>query len=365
MICPVCNNESIQMLDLGFQPASLTELNAPSGNLVRVNMYICQHCSHVFNSAFDPDTVSYSDGCYMYNDGVEWQEHVEEILASLPDNYDSVIEIGAGDCKFLNRVRGNNKIAIDPASPPFHVPYGTKYVQEEFTVSRLPTAGSRLIIMRHFLEHLHSPRRLLASIFRHSDECSDPTCIYLEVPCCENALNQLRVEDWTYEHPQHFTETSLRQLLVGLCVDQHTIWHAYGGEVLCCLINIGGSLDTSREIVTAYKNMSFNIRNLKKLIARDAYAFCGGAGKSAVFINMLQLPDDSLVVDSDENKWGKLVPGTSIEIKAPYEIERVAGVIATTSWRAKDILSDMRYWGVEVPLYKVNNGRLWRVASGN
>jgi hypothetical protein len=75
-------------------------------------------------------------------------------------------------------------------------------------------------------------------------------------------------------------------------------------------------------------------------------ALWGATGKSAGFINTYGLDADRfpLVVDSDEGKCGKFVPGTGQEIKHSTHLltNPVDVIIITTHWRAKDIYQEIK-----------------------
>jgi hypothetical protein len=369
---------------MGNQPVSLVDLQIDAEASLTMPQYpiklnICHNCTHVFNAAFVPSIVEYAGaGCLMYNEGSNWREHITEIaelLAAL--NSDHIIEIGAGDCSFLYSLKYRTDaklLAIDPCEAveqPF-VPYCRELFD---TDKHLPLdSGSTLVVMRHLLEHLPNPADLIHDIAIRAWERHEPTWGYIEVPCCENALERSRIEDWTYEHPQHFTENSLRELLNYWDVDNFTTQHKYGGEVLCCLIqfdsesNIEG-IDVC-DTLDKFKKVKENIKSEGEAMRSrlGEFAFWGGAGKSAMFIRQFELPSDTLVVDSDKAKWGMYVPGTRILIQPPSNLNCYPGIkiIATTSWRAEDIRDEIIRDNIDCSgLFKFADGQLVEVPLGN
>jgi hypothetical protein len=169
----------------------------------------------------------------------------------------------------------------------------------------------------------------------------------VEVPLVENALTDGRIEDWVYEHPHHFTKTSLTKLFSGWnIIDIQTM---YNNEVVII------KAETNHLARSKFFNYAVNnFQNLRTTrldrelwelkYAGNKVAFWGGAGKSAMFLHTIN-PDGSLgiVVDSDDRKVGKYVPGTAIQIKSIQELidNPVDIIVITTSWRADDIAKEI------------------------
>lgn len=382
--CPACNQFAVvDLFDMGKQPVSLVDLQIDAEASFTmpqfpIKLKICNNCTHVFNDAFNPDVVEYEGtGCRMYNQGAKWQDHIDNVGKMLSTiDIDLVVEIGAGNCEFLKNLDVKAaKLAIDPceAVEQLDVPYA----RELFDASNhLPLPDrSVLIVMRHLLEHMASPSDLIYDLVNSAWERTSDTWCYIEVPCCENALERSRIEDWTYEHPQHFTEASLRALLYRYDAETFIIQRSYGGEVLCCLVRFdsehsfrGIPVETTLD---KFKKVKENIKSegedMRSRLGETA--FWGGAGKSAMFIRQFGLPDDTLVVDSDKAKWGMYVPGTRILIHPPSVLntcEDPIKIIATTSWRAYDIRDEIIRDNINCSgLFKFVDGQLKEISLGN
>jgi len=314
----------------------------------------------------------------MYNSGADWVEHVDNIVALLSSfDFEHIIEVGAGDCSFLRNFKtcSATLLAIDPCEAV--VQPDVPYHRELFSPSKhlASDTGCTLIIMRHLLEHLANPSQLIRDLSEHAWERNEPTWCYIEVPCCENALELSRIEDWTYEHPQHFTEYSLSALLKANDVTNYVIQRRYNDEVICCLIRFDSELITGGINVNTITEKFKKVRNqieregLAMRSRLGELAFWGGAGKSAMFIRQLGLPDDTIVVDSDQTKWGMCVPGTGIKILSPGVLDLFdppPKIIATTSWRADDIKVEIIRDKIPCDgLFKFQNGKLVEVPLGN
>ena len=390
-ICPACHSNDLDLLiDMGTQPLSLVELQEDpqqSKDLAchRIRMLICRNCTHVFNVSYVDEHIKYTDqSCRMFNAGSGWQEHIADVYRMLEPivkdkTLDLIIEIGAGDCEFLAGIDTTaGRIAVDPCEAVLAAAnHGFTFYREHFDpIKHIPrVAGNTLIIMRHLLEHFERPRDILEDIARTAKARPHPTTLYIEVPSCENALRNCRIEDWTYEHPQHFTINSMRALLRAAGLDHFIIMPKYDREVLSVIVKIAPvethdsdlCIDT---VLMAYERVNQNIMNGITWICNHAKSavFWGGAGKSAMFIHQFHLPeDDTTVVDSHEAKWGLCVPGTSIKIQSPAILHGVRPdyVIATTSWRANDIRDEIVRCDIPCKmLFKFEGGHLTEVPLG-
>jgi hypothetical protein len=375
---------------MGDQPMSLVALQKDpqlSRELVchPIRMLICRNCTHVFNSKYNDEHVEYTaEGCRMFNAGSGWQEHVTDVYRLLAPivtdkELDLIIEIGAGDCEFLAGIDTSaGRIAVDPCEAVLSAAnHGFTFYREHFDpVKHIPRgAGNVLLVMRHLLEHFERPRDILEGIAHAAKAREHPTILYIEVPSCENALRNCRIEDWTYEHPQHFTINSMRALLRAAGLDHFIVMPKYDREVLSVIVKIAPVAvnDTDLCVDTVlmdYERADQNIRRGIGWMRHHAHCtvFWGGAGKSAMFIRKFHLPeDDTTVVDSHEEKWGLRVPGTSIKIQSPSILHDVRPdyVIATTSWRANDIRDEIVRDNIPCrSLFKFEGGDLTEVPLG-
>ena len=386
--CPACKSLNlIPLFNMGNQPMSLVALqHTPSASkaLERypIRLVICNNCSHVHNIDYNDNYVSYSAaGCRMYNDGSGWQEHVQMVreLAEM-QTLDLIVEIGAGDCEFLDSLEvGAIKLAVDPCKSVERArELGIQYDRDYFDPETHMPVGAQdmLIIMRHLLEHMEEPRDFIEAIVERARHRSIAhlTHLLIEVPCCENALEKCRIEDWTYEHPQHFTAESLTQLLDRAGVGTHLVNYSYNGEVL---VAFGTILPTKPMSETVYqyadefRKAELNIVRTGDWIRQhlDEIAFWGGAGKSAMFLRKFGVPDNALVVDCHTEKWDYCVPGTGIKIKPPSALlghDKRPIIIVTTSWRANDIRNKIVKHKIPCEsLYKFEGGELVEVPLGN
>jgi hypothetical protein len=373
------------MFDMGLQPMSLVSLQDDPDKSAALETYpiqlaICRNCTHVHNIKFDPSNVKYTGaGCRMYNNGTLWQNHIDEVQRKLPLDVDFIIEIGAGDCEFLAGLDTEAELlAVDPCeaveiAANLDIPFARELFDPD---KHFPEDDGKevLIVMRHLLEHMEEPRDLLDGIVRKARQRAAVTHLYIEVPNCGNALDNQRIEDWTYEHPQHFTIQSMHTLMKNAGAHTNICRLSYGNEVVCCKSALYPSLLTTvrdiDEVVGNYAQVAFNITAASEWIHQlnGPVAFWGGAGKSAMFIRQFDLPSNTIVVDSHYDKWQSFVPGTRIPIRPPTVLKKrpVEIIIATTSWRANDIRDEIIQRNIPCKkLLKFECGKLTEVPLGN
>lgn len=383
--CPACQSTMLEeLLDLGDQPLSLVDMSRDmnkSESLPRyaISLYICRRCGHVHNIYFNPNFVNYSqEGCRMWNQGSGWKEHIESVKALCEsfEDLDAIIEVGAGDCEFLASLRTDAvRIAVDPCEA---VEQATErgvevYHRDYFDPDKhMPEAATTLIVMRHLLEHMENPRIFLEPIVERAKRASGKTYLYVETPCINKAIKGSRIEDWTYEHPQHFTLTSMNALFNACGIKKSMVRAGYDGEVVMAVAEIEPDKPrglTVDKVLDNYGKVSMGIVKEGDWISRnlDDIALWGGSGKSAMFINKFGFPPDTRVIDSDERKVGFCVPGTRIKMMDPVSLRKfpVKYIIATTSWRANDIRDEIRRLNLDCEkLLKFENGKLVEVPLG-
>jgi len=357
--CPACGTVDVYpLIDMGRQPLSLVALTKTKGDSecqlrLPITISICEQCGHCFNTSFTHEVEYSGEGCRMWNNGHRWLRHMEELAGSVNYRYGTVptvLEIGAGNCEFLDMLDpGFIKIAVDPAANKGGCEDQNIHVEKNyFDPSRhLPNgAGDLVVVMRHLLEHMEDPKSFMEGIAQARRHFGKNANVVVEVPSIENALTDTRLADWTYEHPQHFTRASLVSLMQRAGFETDACYRSYGGEVL---VYIGHVLpfeeDTFCKLRDSFNKMSFTCCKIgAELKDMDSVAYWGGAGKSAMFLNYLGVPEDALVVDSDENKVGMYVPGTGIQITSPEKllIDHVDTIVITTAWRKADIAEEIK-----------------------
>lgn len=378
--CPVCMSLTpTRLATTAPLPVSIMQtVSDPIQSLAlpqkKSKLYYCGNCHHVFNAAYDPGAIDYShQGCRMFNNGLGWQEHIRDLQDYISlQFFDTIVEIGPGDGSFLAGVKqAGRRIVYEPSDDAALCQEKGFEVHKCYfsDITPLHTGPRTLYLMRHVLEHFEYPCDFLELFTQrwHSDQ---PVHMIVEVPCVHNAISNLRVEDWVYEHAQHFTFESLSRLFMRCGWAIQRAETKYNSEILVVHamyrpttvrtvlkksvetfgMRFGASIAEAREELSAKRN------NGKRI------AYWGGIGKSSMFLHQIGV-EPLLVVDSDERKVGLCVPGLSAKIHhaSLLETNPVDTIVITTSWRADDIVKEIQRRGIaceEILVYK--RGKLVR-----
>ena len=366
--CIVCGQTRTHpLVNLGKQPLSIVNLpktkEAAKGALrYSLNFHKCAFCGHVFNLDFDDTRIAYAEDSYhMYNSGSGWQNHIAETVEALDFSSwrgQTAIDIGCGTGDFftamLKRYPDETFLGFEPGVEADRIdafPVERDYFEPERDL-KLYDPG--LLCLRHVIEHLKNPREFLSDIAYWSIIYNIAPLVYVEVPCFDKALQSGRAGDLIYEHASHFTESSFRTLfeLSGYKLFDYAL--VYDDEVLC-----GWAYPDCTEVrihKTAAEKFSIGVKASKTVMhsSLDAIlknnqtiALWGGTGKSAAFINTYGLDASRfpIVVDSDEAKCRKFVPGTGQEIVHSTNLLQnpVDVIVITTRWRATDIYQEITH----------------------
>jgi hypothetical protein len=148
-------------------------------------------------------------------------------------SFKSAVDVGGNDLFVIRRLTGVVKhcAVVDPICASIHgqtvdgIKVFGRFVEEvDFSSDMLPPD---LVVCRHTLEHITSPRQVIDQWFR---QCAED-CLYLvEVPCFENLVESLRFDAVFHQHVHYFDLSSFQRL----------IWEC-GGEYLGHAINHQGS----------------------------------------------------------------------------------------------------------------------------
>ena len=369
--CIACGNPQVRpFYNPGDQP--LAALNLPRSREDAIgaarypmDFYTCLRCGHIFNMKFDVGRIPYiGDSNLMYNSGASWAEHLDAVVGILRDELGAfgktVLDIGAGDGSLLDRlnlasqvVGGNTRcVAIEPGIESETCRrLGLEVLADYFVPSRdLKRYQPDILVCRHVLEHLQTPRKFISDIALRACQLDQSPFLLAEVPCIEKGLRQSRVGDFLYEHVSNFTHRSFCMMVESCGWDTLASRLVYNGEVILWLgkPKPGGYIDppASFDAETIHALVDFT------WLTYDRIVLWGGTGKSAAFLNAIKAPADYRVVDSDERKAGRYVPGTGqlIEHASSLCTDPAEAVIITTRWRAADIYAEIKrnYPEVEV-----------------
>lgn len=370
--CIVCGHAiSYQLFNPGPQP--LMALNLPhcqeeALEAIRhpMNFHVCAICGHVWNTEFEYARVPYAgDSNLMYNNGMLWRTHMQLLIDKLAENYlmwidHPIIDIGCGDGLFfsqlLETIPKAKCIGFEPGIEGDKIT-DFECVRDYFIPERdLKRLHPSLLVCRHVIEHLENPREFIAEIAYWCGQYGLDPVFLVEVPCFDRAFETGRISDLLYEHSSNFTLSSLYTLFSTSGFQLLEVSRLYDEEVAVgffqphtVALNQHHKLASSfnEKVTRTFASVEETLSQLRK---STVVALWGGTGKSAAFLNMFALncQDFPLIVDSDEHKVGRYVPGTGQKIQSPdVLIGQKPIIIITTPWRAKDIYTEIQIRGLQ------------------
>lgn len=141
-----------------------------------------------------------------------WQVLCRQFFSRFVTPTDTVVDIGAGYCEFINNITAARKIAVDlnPEVSRFAKP-GVQVLNESCTeISNLPAGTADVVFMSNFLEHLPS-KQLVLDTFREARRILKDTG---RIIVLQPNIRFLYAEYWDFF--DHHTALSDRSLVEGL-----------------------------------------------------------------------------------------------------------------------------------------------------
>jgi SAM-dependent methyltransferase len=348
--CPVCGSTdmaaSLHIPDLPVHcniqwPTYEKAVHAPKANL---QLVLCEHCGHIFNSAFDSRLTAYS---HHYENSLHFSPRFNAYATALATHLieehkvknSTVIDIGCGKGDFLSLLckLGNNRgygfdPSFDPSRADVDILKQVTFVQDFYTEKHAQYKAA-LICCRHVLEHIYDPKQFLNRIRNAVINGNNPV-LYFEVPNGLFILKSLAIWDLIYEHYSYFSPTSLTGLFRAAGFAIGRVYDDFDHQYLCIEVRTDGSEQTNTaqsrrpEELANYFSALCNQYDRKVTVWRNQLdemkregkrAVIWGAGsKGVTFLNMVQSREAiQYAVDLNPHKQTKFVAGTGQEIVSP------------------------------------------------
>ena len=357
--CPVCGStdlfpvalvEGMPVFCNAFARTAQEAQAMPRGD---IELVACRRCTMLYNARFDPTLAPYDS---TYENSLHFspcfQAYADELASDLARRYGTegggtVVEIGAGAGDFLRLVaeRGFDRaVGIDPSlSSPREERAGRASLRfVNGTLADAPAGlQADLVVCRHVLEHVADPVALLRDA--RTELAHEGTAIYVEVPDAEHMLRTAAVWDLIYEHVGYFTGASLGAAMEAAGWRVTAGGTSFGGQYRWVEATATGEVATSdgddqggdrRTLVgdaerfaeTYWATIARWNRFLEAETAAGRRVAAWGAGsKGVAFANSVS-HRLAAIVDINERKHGRFVPGTGDAVRAPSQ---VAGAVDT------------------------------------
>lgn len=337
-------------------------------------LLVCERCGALRNAAFDPDLLPYDD---HYENSLHqsptFDRFARELAADLATRHglagSTVVEVGSGRGDFL-RVLADHGLGqaygIDPSLPASEEldDAGSPISLRAGTLADLPEVTADLVLCRHVLEHVDQPVALLAEMRRRL--ARPGTVLYVEVPDAGHMLRAPAVWDLIYEHVGYFTGTGIDALLrragwtvtaTGTSYGGQYLWAEAtcpdtaptGGETIPDEIPVAAAADPGLALARAFAaHRQEAIERWERALADAAHhrrrvAVWGAGSKGVAFLNAVAGSGPvEAVVDVNERKHRRFVPGVGSIVETPHE---VAGRVDTVLVMNPIYLDEIRATG--------------------
>ena len=347
--CPVCGSQTAQMPLIEIQdmpvfcnvllPDRESALRAPKGD---IHLVFCGYCGHLYNKAFDPRKAQYSPG---YENSLHFsprfQAYAESLAKRLVHQYQlqgkTIIEIGCGKGDFLNllcKMGENRGFGFDPSYEEERVSESDRrrfVVIRDFYSEKYAEIKADMIVCRHVLEHIMSPRSFLESL-RKAVGDRGTTVFFFEVPNAMYTLKDLGIWDLIYEHCGYFISASLAHVFEASDLFPVSVNSDFGGQYICieampdkkrrhaAEINKGDLSEVAgcaKGFAREHQNKVMEWHERLRAMNQNGKRFVvwGAGSKGVTFLNLMG-KDATIkyVVDINPHKKGFYVPGTGQEV---------------------------------------------------
>ena len=306
--------------------------NAPAGEFL---LATCQSCSFSYNCEFNSDLITYGESYDNKIESVVFRTYYDDLIQRITDYVsldDGIIyDIGCGTGEFLSELCAKNKnmygIGIDPSCQPRETE-NVRLINSTFEDSVIDSKAS-LIIVRHVLEHLEDPLNFLKNLRKQIQDVT----VFVEVPDLDWILTNVVFWDFTYEHCNYFTLSTLRLALEQAGFEVSEQRNSFGNQYQYAICSPGRSSARSRDgadatiaAVQTYAALeAVRISDVRQLAeGEDHLVLWGMSGKGVILASLLPKGSVQGGVDMNKAKQGRFAAASGVEIHPPEWLDGLA-----------------------------------------
>lgn len=367
--CPVCQSNLVTMcLKREQVPVhqnlvmkdQRSALKIPRGNL---SLVVCEECGFVFNQAFEPSTLCYSED---YDNTQSFSPMFAEYLSHLAQHLVfekgiqncRIVEVGCGKGLFLRKLTeagGNTGYGFDPSyvGPTTDLD-GRLHFEKRYYGPECAKISADVIVCRHVIEHVPNPLDLLHTI-RQTLANSPRAKVFFETPAVEWILRNQVIWDFFYEHCSYFSADSLTTSFEATGFKIENIQNVFEGQYLWleATLSIEEPARVTKKpglIINLVKQFALLEHELKRVLgerlqdlaARGKVALWGAGAKGVTLANLIDPGREwiACVVDLNPGKQGHYIPGTGHPIVAHQELAKYGvetAIFMNPNYREKNL----------------------------
>ena len=355
--CPCCDSNNINVFhpshDVPVNSVLLLEsreeaIGFPTGDIV---LGICLNCGFIYNTAFDPTLLEYSeryDPTQAYSETFNrWHRNLADQLVERYKLHNKrVLEIGCGKGEFLTmlcQIGNNHGIGFDPAyttdsrrsQATERIEFVTDFYSEKYAHHK-----ADFVCCKMTLEHIQPTSEFVGTVRRTVGEDKE-TVIFFQVPDVLRILQETAFWDIYYEHCSYFSLGSLARLFRKNGFEIVDLAREYDDQYIMIEARptiLNGSMrqlnreklpqeDDLEELVKLTEQFSEKFARLRQQwhqrlssykAQRRRVVVWGSGSKGVAFLTTLGIEDSiDFVVDINPNRQGYFMAKTGQEIVSP------------------------------------------------
>lgn len=246
--CGVCGGAELeQVLDLPSLPLTgmfSTTPGTPEGSSFDQQLLLCEDCGHLqLEAQVSPELLYSSEYSFRTSRSAPARRGAAafaEFVWSIAGEriFNCVLDVGSNDSYLLELLSGRaaNRVGVDPIWAGREAEVEAAGIRVIGAPIESVDAGDigappDLVVCRHVMEHLFSPRDLLQKLRQIA---TDDAIFVFEVPDLDVLLERLRFDQVFHDHLQYFSLASLVRLLeeTGMRYLSHTNSSVYPSAVM-------------------------------------------------------------------------------------------------------------------------------------
>lgn len=365
MICPVCGNSQFSsLLDLGTSPLAnnLENSEIESVNAMRfpLELVFCKSCFFTRLGSLVPAESMFLHYSYITGISQETRAHFKNLALSVasntgyPDKLGFVVDIGSNDGTLLSffKEMGYRVLGVEPAENISEIANSkgietwNAFLQLDIVRSITENYGyADIITLTNVVTHVERPDLLIRDV----SELLDPMgTIVVEFYYFPKLMSNIAFDQIYHEHVSYFNLTTFSAMVtrLGLQVNDVQIVDSQGGSLRVFLSKNGVKpvepsvnqvLAKEKEqvpIERSYTIFSEEVKNKRaKIVAflenlkesKSSIVGYGASAKATTLLNYCHIDSEIIgaVVDANEIKQNKFIPGTDIQVISPSTLSMI------------------------------------------